>query len=404
MWIKLTTLALLYFVQGAPYGFQSACLPLILRSFGMSFTSLGLMKLLFLPWVLKPFYAPLVDKYFTRKWWLQSSMLALALTCLVTSVAVDESQITKLSILLFLLNLFSSVQDIAVDSLAVSLLNENELGAGNTVQVVAYKAGSMFAGSLLLFVREVYGWTIMFMAFSSIYFLTILLCNVIEIQEKKIKDKKEEETKIESLTTEVLRIFQVPGTIWMVFFVLTYKLCERAEQTFALYLVDQGIAREELAILSTFIRAFSILGSTVSGLILTKYRASNIVQCFAVSRTLTILAMTFVIFQNQIQTFKYFGYLSICLTSISAGGITTAAFTMMMTLSQKADQAFQGTHYSILATCEVLGKLLFAAFAGWLTDLVGLQAIYAFFSLLAVMVVKFIRTFSEVNANKLKIS
>ena len=401
MWIKLTTLALLYFVQGAPYGFQSACLPLILRSFGMSFTSLGLMKLLFLPWVCKPFYAPLVDKYLTRKWWLQSSMLALALTCLVTSVAVDESQITKLSVLLFLLNLFSSVQDIAVDSLAVSLLNENELGAGNTVQVVAYKAGSMFAGSLLLFVREVYGWTIMFMAFSSIYFLTILLCNIIEIQEKKITYKKEE-TKKESLTTEVLRIFQVPGTVWMVSFVLTYKLCERAEQTFALYLVDQGIPREELAILSTFIRAFSILGSTVSGLILTKYRASNIVHFFAVSRTMTILAMTFVIFQNQIQTFKYFGYLSICLTSICAGGITTATFTMMMTLSQNADERFQGTHYSILATCEVLGKLLFAAFAGWLTDLVGLQAIFAFFSLLAAMVVIFIRTYSEVQ-NKVKI-
>ena len=145
----------------------------------MSFTSLGLMKLLFLPWVCKPFYAPLVDKYFNRKWWLQSSMLALALTCLITSIAVDESQIMTLSVLLFLLNLFSSVQDIAVDSLAVSLLDENELGAGNTVQVVAYKAGSMFAGSLLLFVREAFGWTIMFMAFSSIYFVTILLCIVI---------------------------------------------------------------------------------------------------------------------------------------------------------------------------------------------------------------------------------
>ncbi len=29
--VRLLTLSLLYFVQGAPYGFQTACLPIILR-------------------------------------------------------------------------------------------------------------------------------------------------------------------------------------------------------------------------------------------------------------------------------------------------------------------------------------------------------------------------------------
>ena len=190
----------------------------------------------------------------------------------------------------------------------------------------------------------------------------------------------------------------------MVCFVLSYKLCERAEQTFALYLVDQGISREELAILSTFIRAFSITGSTVSGLFLVKYKASKVVQFFAITRTFTILAMTYVIFQDQVQTsfIKYFGYTSICLTSISAGGITTATFTMMMTLSQKVYESFQGTHYSILATCEVLGKLIFAAFAGWLTDYIGLQTVFLLFSILAIIVIPFIRTFKE--NDRIKIS
>lgn len=37
-WLRFGTLGLLYFVQGAPYGFQTACLPLILRQAGLSFT------------------------------------------------------------------------------------------------------------------------------------------------------------------------------------------------------------------------------------------------------------------------------------------------------------------------------------------------------------------------------
>ena len=36
--LRFGTLGLLYFVQGAPYGFQTACLPLILRQAGFSFT------------------------------------------------------------------------------------------------------------------------------------------------------------------------------------------------------------------------------------------------------------------------------------------------------------------------------------------------------------------------------
>ena len=70
-WLKLSILSILYFVQGAPYGFQSACLPILLRSQGSSFTSLGALKLLFLPWVCKPLYAPLIDRTKSRKWWLQ---------------------------------------------------------------------------------------------------------------------------------------------------------------------------------------------------------------------------------------------------------------------------------------------------------------------------------------------
>ena len=40
------------------------------------------------------------------------------------------------------------------------------------------------------------------------------------------------------------------------------------------------------------------------------------------------------------------------------GAITTATFTVMMRLSQTAPSSLQGTHYTVLATCEVFGKLV----------------------------------------------
>ena len=279
------------------------------------------------------------------------SMLALGFTCLVTSTLSGETQIGYLSILMLFLNLFSAVQDIAVDSLAVELLDQNELGIGNTVQVVAYKAGSLFSGGLLLYVKEIFGWTIMFVAFALIYFIAVILIHQLKTSKSVTEEKN---NSVISVKSNLSDIFQVDGTIWMIAFVLFYKLCERSEQTFALYLVDKNVSKEELAILSTFIRTFSILGSTVSGFLLTKSSPKSVIKYFSIARALSIFGLTAVIFSWGLEKanfgnlsssdhfFKYLGFICICLTSVGAGAVTTATFTLMMGLSQRAPSNVAG--------------------------------------------------------------
>lgn len=65
-----------------------------------------------------------------------ASMLMLGLTCLGAGVFTGPQDLTELSVFMLLLNLFSATQDIATDSLAVMILQPQELGAGNTVQVI----------------------------------------------------------------------------------------------------------------------------------------------------------------------------------------------------------------------------------------------------------------------------
>ena len=80
-----------------------------------------------------------------------------------------------LSVVLFLLNLASATQDICVDSLALKILRPEKLGVGNTIQVVPYKAGSTFAGGSLLWLRDLTSWSVMWLVFSSLYFICICL-------------------------------------------------------------------------------------------------------------------------------------------------------------------------------------------------------------------------------------
>ena len=71
--------------------------------------------------------------------------------------------------ILFLLNIFASTQDIAVDSIAVAVLSQQELGHGNTAQVVGYKIGSIFGGGLLVWFMNFLGWTGLFLVMAVLY-------------------------------------------------------------------------------------------------------------------------------------------------------------------------------------------------------------------------------------------
>ncbi len=88
------------------------------------------MKLLFLPWICKPLYAPFVERTKSKKWWLIFSMTLLGFTCLLAGSFVQIGNLLALSVLLFVLNLLAATQDISVDSLAVHALEPEELGAG----------------------------------------------------------------------------------------------------------------------------------------------------------------------------------------------------------------------------------------------------------------------------------
>jgi len=78
--------------------------------------------------------------------------------------------------------------------------------------------------------------------------------------------------------------------------------------------------------------------------------------------------------------------LSLLLLTLLSGIITTAAFTLMMQCSRQAPSSVQATHYTLLATCEVVGKLAFTSVSGWLADLVGYRFLFLIFVVLSAVI------------------
>ncbi|TSR04277.1 Major facilitator superfamily domain-containing protein 3 [Bagarius yarrelli] len=372
---KLLFLGLLYFVQGIPYGLQSSLLPVYLRGAGQSLTRISLAKILYFPWVLKVLWAPLVDRAGTKRRWLATTVGGLALVCLAGATLSPEQQQGGVAAVLLAMNLLVSVQDVAVDGAAVKLLRgASELGLGNTAQVVGYKAGSVFAGGGLLAVIDVVGWAWTFTLLSCVYGgVALFVCgvNVLDGEAGRAMGEAKRSARDTVRPWAYWRkLLDVPGTKWTMLYVLTYKLGEQGAITmFPLFLLDHHMTSRELGLWNGVVAmAFSICGSSLGGFLLSKYRISQInLKFISTSSHMFLLRFTGM------------AVLSLSIQHFIAGLITTLTFTCMMHCTQRAEESIQATHYSFLATLEVLGKLCFSALAGAIVDTVGFPIAFLLF-------------------------
>ncbi|XP_059972000.1 major facilitator superfamily domain-containing protein 3 isoform X3 [Mesoplodon densirostris] len=274
---KLLPLAGLYLVQGLPYGLQSGLLPVLLRARGLSLTRVGLAKALYAPWLFKLVWAPLVDTRGSPRAWLTLSTAALGLVCgLLAShppAAAGQAGLpVTVAGLLLLLNLAAAVQDVALDMLAVRLLEPAELGPGNTVQVVAYKLGAVLAGGGLLAIVPTLSWPLLFLLLAATYWLAAALTWVAPaLRQLPTPLPSEHPRHTLHLGQDLLA---VPGTLWTVGFVLTYKLGEQGTSgLFPLLLLDCGISTPELGLWNGVgAVACSIAGSSLGGALLARRR------------------------------------------------------------------------------------------------------------------------------------
>ncbi|XP_072806148.1 major facilitator superfamily domain-containing protein 3 isoform X3 [Vicugna pacos] len=347
---KLLPLAGLYLVQGLPYGLQSGLLPVLLRARGLSLTRVGLAKVLYAPWLFKLVWAPLVDTWGSLRTWLTLSTAALGLACgllaaLPPAEAGQAGLPSTVAGLLLLLNLAAAVQDVALDTLAMQLLAPSELGPGNTVQVVAYKLGAVLAGGGLLALVPPISWALLFQLLAATYWLVAALAWVAPALQQLPPPQHSE------LPGHALHLWQdllaVPGTLWTVGFVLTYKLGLACQTALLFPLVAPAaplgtrtvLRGEGLAVVGRSLESWAPLTSAPPGAAL----------------------------------------LSLCLQHFLGGLVTTTTFTLMMHCSQLAPSALQATHYSLLATLELLGKLLVGSLAGALADSLGPHLCFCFF-------------------------
>lgn len=373
---RLAVLSALYLAQGLPFGFQSFALPIFLRRQGVSLTAIGFLGALSLPWLLKPIWAPLVDRFGrTRRAWIVPLMAILAATCAAAALP-DPSTRMGLAMLLglvFAMNLVAATQDIAVDGLAVDLLGQKELGGGNTAQVVGYKLGILVGGQLFVFLGVVFRWPVLFLGMAGL--VLVALAATLFVEEKP-RHAHGEVTRIADVVKELGRAFVVPGSGALVAFIATYKIGESmADTIWKPWIVDAGFSDDFIggAFGLTGI-VTSIAGSLAGGWLATRYRPERAVWVPAAGRILPLLGQA-VISSTGASGGASAGTVLVVvgLEHLFGGALTTVVFALMMS---RVDKQIGATHYTALAAIEVLGKYPGGFVAGPLAQNAGYPAAF----------------------------
>jgi PAT family beta-lactamase induction signal transducer AmpG len=155
---RLLTFGLLYVSEGIPYGFTSAAMVAFMRQQGLSLEALGMFSAaLFMPWAFKWAWAPLIDLIRLDRWggrraWIVACTTMMLLSLLLVASIDAEQHFQWLLVAVIVHNFFCATQDVAIDSLAVSVLRADERARGNGFMFGGQYLGIMLGGGAAVFV------------------------------------------------------------------------------------------------------------------------------------------------------------------------------------------------------------------------------------------------------------
>ncbi|CAI8283980.1 MAG: hypothetical protein CMA41_06330 [Euryarchaeota archaeon] len=151
---RVLTLCALYVAQGIPWGFITVTFVTYLAVEGVSAGQLAfLLTLGTLPWSVKFLWGPIIDRYQfpemgkRRPWILiaQSGMIVILSSMLL--IPNMSSNVNLVGIMFLVYNIFTALQDVSTDALAVDVLKPHEFEKVNSYMFTSKAVGGIIGGA-----------------------------------------------------------------------------------------------------------------------------------------------------------------------------------------------------------------------------------------------------------------
>jgi PAT family beta-lactamase induction signal transducer AmpG len=377
---KLLWISLLYFAEGLPFGIVKEVVPVYFKVSGVSLTDIGLASLLGLPWTLKVFWSPLVDRFGERRQWITGCLVTLAIfTALIPYFDPSVPTIALWGILLAI-TVASATQDVAIDAYTIGLVERGEEGDANGVRVSAYRVALIASGGALVLLAPMIGWT-------TVYTIGAALFAVLAIATwgapRIVVPVAERRQWLEPMKRWLLR----PGA-WAVFlFVLIYKLGDATMGPMIKpFWIDRGLTVGEIGVVSTSVGVMAtIAGALIGGRLTSRWGILRALLVMGLAQALSNLGYAAVglldppLPQTQVASFgeaiaaigepgRGLIYAASMLESFTSGLGSAAFLAFLMHVCEKEHAAVQ---YAALSAVFALSRDVAGAISGYATTHLG---------------------------------
>ncbi|QDG51441.1 MFS transporter [Persicimonas caeni] len=356
-------LAVLYFSQGVPFGLFMQALPVILREGGFSLEAIGFSSLLALPWGLKFLWAPWVDRAPVeglprRKGWLVPIQLVTVAVFVVLALLDVSAELYWLLGAVFVVNFLNATQDIATDGLAVDVLEVDERGAGNGLQVGGYRLGMIAGGAGVLVLIELAGWTVGLLVCASI--LLAALLPLLAVREDLQVDGGGADAQTQKYWAKLAGFFDRSWSWHVLGVAVAFKFGEGfAGGMLRPMLVDQAYSMADIGwMLGGVGFAFGLLGAGAGGLIGDRLRRG---QALVASVVVQVLGVALFVPMALVEPGVLQASVLIAVEHFASGVATVVLFACMMDWTRREHT---GTDYTVLASAVVISTGVAHALSG----------------------------------------
>jgi len=366
---KMLVAFLMGFTCGMPLLLTSTVLQAWMTEQGVDLSVIGFFSLVGLPYTLKFLWAPVFDRFIPpflgrRRGWLLVVQLILIVT--VASLGLTDPGQTPWMVALSacFVTFFSASQDIVVDAYRREDLSDNQLGLGSSLYVNGYRLGMLLAGSggLILADHVAFDQVYLLMAASLLVgVVTTLLCREPPLTMGTPR------TFHEAVVDPFVEFFSRDRALMLLLFILLYKIGDQMASTLTTpFYMALGFSKTQIGVVAKLFGFWStIAGGLIGGAILLRIGIIRSLWIFGILQTLGILSFSVLALMGNSLNWLI---IAIVLEQLTSGMGTSAYVAYMASLTNKR---FTATQYALLSSCMGIPRVIVAAPAGWMAEMVG---------------------------------
>ncbi len=378
----------LYFAQGIPYVVVMTLSVILYKNMGVSNTDIALYtSWLYLPWVIKPLWSPLIELFSTKRVWIVALQFAVGASLACVALTIPGPDYFRMTLAVFWLMAFASAShDIAADGFYLLALPEHSQAAFVGVRSTFYRLANIGGqGGLVYLAGELQertgsmqtAWTIVFWVLTAL-FVAMALYHWLVLPRPAADLRGSGHAKVRDLVGDFFGVFaeffRRPGILVVLGFLLLYRFPEAQLLKLATpFLLDKtelgglGLSTKAVGIAYGTVGLTALtLGGLLGGWVISRVGLKRalwplILLMHVPNAVFVLLAMAQpqdVVIVSTALAIEQFGY-----------GLGFTAYLMYMILV--SDGPHKTAHYAICTGFMALGMMLPGMWSGWLQQQLG---------------------------------